>query len=151
MIDITEDDLEIMALTVWAEARGEFLTGQSAVAWVIKNRWKNPGWWSRPHHTIRDVCLCPYQFSCWNRNDPNRNRLINPATKQLESYKSIRALCSDVIKSDEADDPSKGSDHYCTKQIAPYTSWAKNRKPTVVIGNHQFYRIGLQGNNHVVD
>lgn len=40
-------DLDTMALTVWAEARGEAIIGQRAVAWVIRNRWEQPGWWSR--------------------------------------------------------------------------------------------------------
>lgn len=78
---ITDHDLDTVALTVWGEARGESMVGQSAVAWVIRNRQANPGWWSRPHHTLADVCLASYQFSCWNRNDPNYARLTNPATK----------------------------------------------------------------------
>ncbi|MBK8184730.1 MAG: hypothetical protein IPK63_18385 [Candidatus Competibacteraceae bacterium] len=49
-----------MALTVWAEALwGELRMGQRAVAWVIRNRYENPGWWSRNRDGIQDDnCGC---------------------------------------------------------------------------------------------
>lgn len=143
-------DLDIMALTVWAEARGESKEGQKAVAWVIRNRYENPGWWSRQRgdgiqdDTIAAVCLDPYQFSCWNPSDPNRFRLDSPKTRERPDYLAIRDLCREVLESTSHDeDPTEGSDHYCTTAIARYTRWARGRKPVVVIGNHQFYRIGL--------
>ncbi len=141
------DDLGIMALTVWAESRGEGVKGQAAVAWVIRNRWEHPRWWSRnrdgiPDDTIAAVCLDPWQFSCWNPNDPNRARLVNPKTLQDGSVQAIRGICEQVLRS-EILDPADRSDHYCTTKIARYTSWARGRKPVAVIGNHSFYRIEL--------
>lgn len=146
----SEADLTTMALTVWAEARGEMPGGQRAVAWVIRNRFENPGWWSRnagdgiPDDTIAAVCRDPFQFSCWNPADPNRFRLDNPNTQKRPDYLAIRQICEDVLNSTTADDdPTSGSDHYCTIAVARNTRWARGRKPAVVIGNHQFYRIGL--------
>lgn len=141
------DDLDVMALTVWAEARGESVKGQTAVAWVIKNRYLNPRWWSRnkdaiPDDTIAAVCKDPWQFSCWNPNDPNRARLENPATLMRPDVLAIRGLCECVLK-DEIPDPTKRSDHYCTTKIARHTNWAKGRKPVAMIGQHLFYRIEL--------
>ncbi len=144
-----EFDLKIMALTVWAEARGEPKIGQRAVAWVIRNRFETPGWWSRasgvPYNTIAAVCLCPWQFSCWNATDPNRRRLDNPVTLQRADYQAIRALCFDVLSEPPGDDPTSGADHYCTQAVVYKTKWARTRKPVATIGNHCFYRIGLQG------
>ena len=60
---ITDRDIEIVSLTVFGEARGESTVGQSAVVWVIRNRWQNPGWWSRPNHTLADVCLVPQVYN----------------------------------------------------------------------------------------
>jgi hypothetical protein len=44
----TENDRDILARTLWGEARGESLAGQIAVAWTIRNR-VNDGnaksWW----------------------------------------------------------------------------------------------------------
>ena len=144
-----EFDLKIMALTVWAEARGEPVDGQRAVAWVLRNRAAKPGWWSRtegfPYGSIAAVCRCPWQFSCWNANDPNRTRLDDPATQQRADYLAIRALCFDVLSAPPLEDPTTGADHYCTQAVVYKTRWARNLKPVAMIGNHWFYRIGLQG------
>lgn len=142
-------DLKIMALTVWAEARGEPEIGQRAVAWVIRNRFENPGWWSKakdvPNHTLAAVCLCPWQFSCWNDSDPNRKRLEDPATRRRGDFLDVRALCFEVLNAPPLDDPTAGADHYCTHAVVYKTKWARRRKPVATIGNHCFYRIGLQG------
>ena len=145
-----ERDLPTMALTVWAEARGESERGQRAVAWVIRNRFAQPGWWSRergdgiPDDTLAAVCRDPYQFSCWNPADPNRSRLDNPRTQERPDYLAILAICRSVMAAKTADDdPTSGCDHYCTTAVARQTRWARGRAPVVVIGNHQFYRIGL--------
>lgn len=141
-------DLQTMVLTVLAEARGESQLGQKAVAWVIKNRWMNPGWWSRnpgdgiPDDTIAAVCRDPFQFSCWNRNDPNFGKMAE--LKLSSQYDAIERMCRDVLEAEsEDDDPTFGCDHYCVKTIAEQTSWAKGRKPMMRIGNHWFYKIGL--------
>jgi len=67
----TENDRDILARTLWGEARGESLAGQIAVAWTIRNR-VNDGnaksWWGEGY---TGVCQKPYQFSCWNSTDPN--------------------------------------------------------------------------------
>lgn len=142
-------DLDTMALTVWAEARGEAIIGQRAVAWVIRNRWEQSGWWSRqrgdgiPDDTVQAVCRDPWQFSCWNPSDPQSHRLHEPATLRREDVQSIRSICERVLNESRDDDPTLGSDHYCTRLIAPHTKWAIGRKPIASIGNHLFYRIGL--------
>lgn len=147
---VSVNDLTTMALTVWAEARGELEIGRRAVAWVIRNRFESPGWWSRnrgddiPDDTIAAVCRDPYQFSAWNPADPNRSRLDNPKTQERPDYQAIFAICRSVLASKTADDdPTSGCTHYCTVAAARQTRWARGRVPVVVIGNHQFYRIGL--------
>lgn len=141
-------DLEIMALTVWAEARGESPNGQRAVAWVIRNRLENPGWWSRhagdgiPDDTLAAVCRDPYQFSCWNPSDPNRSRLFAIKTRERADYQAILKLCGAVMMADPSTDPTRGADHYCTSAVVRHTRWARGRKPVAVIGNHHFYKIG---------
>lgn len=141
-------DLETMALTVWAEARGESPNGQRAVAWVIRNRLNNPGWWSRqagdgiPDDTLSAVCQKPFQFSCWNPSDPNRARLNNPKTREKGDYLAILKICTEVMAADASADITKGADHYCTSAVVRYTRWARGRTPVMVIGNHHFYQIG---------
>ena len=69
---ISNNDLMIMAKTIWGEARGEGRYGQVAVAWVIRNRAERGGWFG---NTIREVCLKDQQFSCWNNNDCNKTQI----------------------------------------------------------------------------
>lgn len=131
--------LQVYARTVWAEARGESREGQRAVAWVIRNRAENPRWWGRD---IKDVCLKDWQFSCWNVNDPQSQRLL----KDLEStalYESIEDLCIQVLAEPKYMDPTGNSDHYLTTAIMHSTSWSKGRVPERIIGNHAFYRLEL--------
>ena len=148
-MNVSDADLDMMALTVWAEARGEGPDGIAAVAWVIRNRFENPGWWSRQRgdgisdDTIAAVCLDPYQFSCWNPADPNRKKLLSPTTKDRADFKFCRKICEQVMTSSNADDLVKGADHYCTKAVVRHTRWARGRTPVKVIGSHHFYRIGL--------
>lgn len=145
----TETDLITLALTVWAEARGEGLDGQRAVAWVIRTRWEHPGWWSRqrgdgiPDDTITAVCRDPCQFSCWSPDDPHYPRLFLPATRERLDYQLARKVGEDVMNAPPEADITGGADHYCTKAVARYTRWARGHKPIRVIGNHQFYRLGL--------
>src|SRR5580698_3087561 len=67
----TLSDLELCALCVWREARGEGLLGKRGVAHVILNRASEPGWWGS---TIQSVILFPFQFSSFNPSDPNADK-----------------------------------------------------------------------------
>lgn len=78
-LKVTPADLDTLARTLWAECRGEPLLGQQAVAWVIRNRALNPGWWTwhksmklKPVRitAVGGACLSPMQFSCWNMIPP---------------------------------------------------------------------------------
>ncbi|PWK42197.1 hypothetical protein C7534_1054 [Pseudomonas sp. OV226] len=56
---VTENDRDILARTLWGEARGESLAGQIAVAWTIRNRvfdGKTKSWWGEGYAS---VCLKP--------------------------------------------------------------------------------------------
>lgn len=128
---------EIVALTVWAEARWEPIEGIQGVTWVIKNRAAKPGWWGTD---LKSVCLKPYQFSCWLPSDPQSKRLADPATKELDSYKNVLGIVQEVLRGN-VPDPTKGSNHYCTEAVAPATKWAKDATPQVKLGSHLFYRL----------
>ena len=127
-------DLQILALTLYGEARGESTAGRHAVAWVIKNRAAR----RFRGATIRDVCLSPKQFSCWNPTDANRALLEDPRTLLSETYKRIEREARAVVQ-DEVEDPTGGADHYHERSIAPY--WASSMTETARIGHHVFYRM----------
>ena len=60
-------DVDILARTIYGEARGETDEGKRAVGLCILNRYKSKKWFSA--NTIAEVCQKPLQFSCWNKND----------------------------------------------------------------------------------
>jgi len=127
-----DTDTEIMAKTIYGEARGEGISGMEAIANVIMNRVKKPCWWGK---NIQDVCLKPMQFSCWNTNDPNRSKLskdlsddpVFDVCKRI-AVRAIRGLLPDR---------TKGSTHYHTLSVHP--RWASALVPNVQIGHHLFY------------
>ena len=85
---ITEKDRDVLARTIWGEARGESSAGKVAVAWTIRNRvfdGKEKSWWGEGY---AGVCQAPWQFSCWNKTDPNYPFLI--AVKQIPAAISVR-------------------------------------------------------------
>ncbi len=74
---------QLLARCIWGEARGEPIQGKLAVAHVVLNRVKAQSYYGK---TIRDVILKPWQFSCFNENDPN---LLAPVRKgaKMAGYK----------------------------------------------------------------
>ena len=134
-----ELEIDVLARTLWGEARGEGSAGMQAVAAVILNRVnvakeKRGYWWG---NNIIQVCQKPYQFSCWNRSDPNFQKLQAVDETNLYFATAMRVARRAVIGAVE--DPTGGATHHHAAGITPY--WAKNEKPSTVIGKHIFYRI----------
>ncbi len=126
------DPVEVLARTLWGEARGENVRGKEAVAAVVLNRAARPRWWGRD---VVSVCLKPWQFSCWNLTDPNRPKLL-AVTDQDAAFRSCRRIAARAVAGTLAD-PTGGATHYHTKAINP--PWAQGRAPSAEIGQHLFY------------
>jgi spore germination cell wall hydrolase CwlJ-like protein len=133
-----EETVDILARTLWGEARGEPLRGIEAVAAVVLNRVAlatgRRGWWWG--NTIIQVCRKPFQFSCWNEGDPNRARLMDVDAGDL-----VFATCRRIARRAAAgllDDPTRGATHYHNRTVDP--GWAQGRTPCAEIGNHLFYK-----------
>lgn len=133
-----EKDLDVLARTLWGEARGEGYDGQVAVAWTVRNRvddGKVSSWWGEGY---AGVCQKPYQFSCWNKNDPNYPYLSGLKAIPAAQYAQARKAALAVITG-EVSDPTKGATHYHATSIkAP--AWTKGATLTARLGNHVFYR-----------
>lgn len=125
-------EIDTMARTLWGEARGEGSTGMQAVANVITNRVKRGGWYGA---TYQEVCLKPYQFSCWNDTDPNYNKLLNVNTSDSQFAQAVQIATK--AYNGELDDITGGAVNYRAKNASPY--WAKTMTKTARIGNHIFY------------
>lgn len=125
-------ELDILARTVFGEARGETRLGRIAVAHVILNRAAQGGWWG---DTVITVCLKPMQFSCWNDSDPNRVLLLE-ADFENAIYRECYEAALIAYNGNEAD-PTGGACHYHALHVSP--AWAKDR-PFITIGRHKFYK-----------
>lgn len=139
---MTPADLDIVARTIWGEARGESLEGKIAVGWIIRNRADNPKWWSRnpddiPDDTPAAVCRDPAQFSCWLESDPNRAKLL-AVTVTDAAFRECLMVTAGVLSGNMAD-PTGGANHYHAMSVAP--RWAVGRQPDARVGNHLFYKI----------
>jgi len=139
--ELTSLDLDVAARTVYGEARGETFSGMLAVAWVIRNRseidlWNDgrPDWWGE---TLFQVCKKAYQFSCWNKHDPNLQKLMNLETTNGLYREALTAVCVALV-SPIKEDPTEGATHYHHKGVHP--RWATGKKHHYQHGPHLFYR-----------
>lgn len=133
---LNESEVRLLAATVWGEARSEGEQGMRAVAHVMMNRVGD-----RFGQNIETVIMTPYQFSVWNRGDPNRRLVSNPdayATggTALETWETAQRIAREVL-SGQSVDPTGGALFYHTRAVRP--SWARQGVGRHVIGAHVFY------------
>jgi spore germination cell wall hydrolase CwlJ-like protein len=131
-LTVSAQDLDLMARTVWGEARGEGEAGQVAVAWVIRNRLARP---RRFRPTIAGICLQPLQFSCWNADDPNRPKL-DRLSADTPGFAAITAIARDVLAGARPD-PTQGAQFYYSSAAVP--SWAEGHRPCAEIAAFKFF------------
>jgi N-acetylmuramoyl-L-alanine amidase len=139
-LDKISHAVDILARTIWGEARGEPLKGQAAIAHVVLNRRavaKQYGrfWWGSD---VIEICQKLYQFSCWLEADPNLAKLLMVNADDF-IFASCLRIARRAVNGVLNDDPTDGATHYHARQITPH--WAKGRAPLAEIGNHIFYRI----------
>lgn len=131
------DPQDVLARTIWGEARGGGVPGMTAVAAVVLNRVADPGWWG---DDILSVCAAREQFSCWNEDDPNRAKAlaVTDADPQFAEALSIAAMAVDGTLID----PTHGADsYYALGTTVP--AWATSDDYRCTIGTQAFYRVGV--------
>ena len=91
-IDITiyQKDIELIAKTVYGEARGCSVVEQSAVIWCILNR-VDAG-----YGTIEDVITAPYQFTGYKENNPVVGDYVELAIDVLIRWQAEKYCIGDV-------------------------------------------------------
>lgn len=134
----TEKARDILARTLWGEARGEGLPGQIAVAWTIRNRvndGRSKSWWGEGY---AGVCLKSWQFSCWNKNDVNYPYLSGAKAIPFGQFAQAQKA-ADLVMSGSVKDPTSGATHYYAITIPKSPAWAKSAKETLRLGRHIFF------------
>lgn len=135
-------DFILFALCIWREARGEALNTKQAVAWSIRNRVLNPGWWG---HSFETVILMPYQYSSFNRTDPNATKLpmMTDPTWADCLLVSQQVYSTDPQTAPQIPDPTNGATSYFDASMdANPPTWATDgsMKKTADIGRIHFYK-----------
>lgn len=135
-------DLQIMARTLWGEARGEGIEGLEAVARVIINRYKAKKWFTgyrvengRKIPAIKETCLKKSQFSCWNKKDANYPKLL-----LVDEKNPVFVKCLDIAEKaidGRLPDFTNNATFYHTRAIKP--KWALHHSPCYETGGHLFY------------
>lgn len=126
----------VIAKTLWGEARGEPPEGMQAVASVIERR-RQLGW--RKAKSAAQVCLTPFQFSCWNKDDPNRVRMDAVARQPDAAYERALVLAGHILDGD-LDENAEGATHYYALSLRKPPFWAVGRTPCCRRGNHLFFK-----------
>jgi len=144
----------VMGLLLCGEARGEQDAGgnleavaMAAVYWCCKNRQQKSRWLNL---SLREIALQPWQFSCFNKNDPNREKLLDLWKTDPVTWERADTVC-DLVETGYPD-PTRGATHYCTKSLwgtspvgSAKTQWyhkseidSGRTRMTVQIGGHVF-------------
>jgi len=116
---VTQEELELLARVIHAEARGEDFEGQVAVGAVVLNRVKD----HRFPNTIHDVVYQPGAFTAVI------DKQIH-LTPNQSAYLAAEAALN-------GEDPTEGAIYYYNPRTAT-DRWIKTRPVVKTIGNHTF-------------
>lgn len=133
MIDLN-DPVQVLAGTLWGEARSTGAPGMRHVASVVLNRVAHPGWWGSD---VVSICLAPWQFSCWNENDPNRAKIL--AVTEADGWFAIAKSIATQAIAGQLSDETFGADSYFALTMPTKPRWAVSAQHTFSDGWHSFW------------
>jgi len=136
----------VLAMTVWGEGRGESAEAKCAIAHTAVERARIKG------TSVKSQCLKKSAYSCFNRNDKNRTKLLNPLKWDSVKVWEQCLLAAEDALSGRSSSPAKGATHYVVKRywMRPTAAgrrpeWFElleiangNTKKIAVIGGHVF-------------
>ena len=140
------EDIDVVARTLYGEARGEGKQGMIAVACVIVTRAMIAADYYDTHGaahplfgdgSLASACKAPLQFSCWNQNDPNLRTI-----EQVTPADPIFLMAEDIAteaENDQLDDITNNATHYYDKRTAEPPRWADGKTPCYAYGHHLFF------------
>lgn len=86
--------------------------------------------------SVAQTCLKRFQFSCWNKKDPNLDKILSVNTQDAKFCECLQI--AERALSGELKDFTNGAVYYHTKSIKPY--WAQHKSPCYEVKHHLFYR-----------
>lgn len=151
-------DRSVLALTMWAEARGDGREGNSsveeriAVGCVVRNRLAEPGRFRADAPTYRAVCLAPSQFSCWLKVGGSANyaalmalaeRVAGGLSSDDAAFAESLYLADGIMARVLLDRTGGATAYYAPAAMTPrgrVPQWATG-KATLAVGSQLFLRL----------
>jgi|SRR6516165_2267393 hypothetical protein len=127
-------DLELLELCVWRESRNQAPEGMFAVACSIRNRVEHPTWWG---HDWATVILKPWQYSSFNKNDPNEEKWPQDGSPE---FLEVCHQCEAVMNGEP--DSTDGATNYYDTSITFPKAWGSESQwdNTLNIGAFRFWK-----------
>lgn len=130
-------EFSLLALAMDREGRGQSFKGKLGIGWAIRNRVLKPGkdWWG---DDWEEVILKPFQFSAFNKGDPNAYRF--PKDPKSDSDWAQTLQIAENVYQGVLADPTGGATHYHRYDMQPFPKWVEGATFTVQLGDHLFYK-----------
>lgn len=130
-------DHEILARTAWGEFRSHGEEGMQTVLNTVCNRLASGiTWWGA---SLRDICLHPKQYSCWNASDPNRPKIMAVTVKDPQ-YVLALGLAEQAMSA-RLPDITKGADSYFDERLKTWPKWCAGLQPLFFLHPHRYFRV----------
>jgi spore germination cell wall hydrolase CwlJ-like protein len=128
------DPVQLLALAIWRESRGESLAAKLGVAWTIRNRCSMAPAQGFKSDIAGNV-LKPWAFSSFMQGDPNSVKYPAPTDQSwLDSLAAAQAI--------EADPTMGAVFYYSAPRSQPPHEWGAVEH-SADIGNLHFFRIAV--------
>ena len=133
---LTSVEIEILAKTIYGEARKETHDVRLAIAWTILNRVRSKNWRGE---SVVDVCQYPFDYPSWHKEKELLLSLKkeNGDKQYLLIYQMIESLADGKYT-----DPTNGCTTYClhTKRMP---KWTVPLEAEVKIGRYLFFKLNV--------
>ena len=140
---VNDSETVLLARMIFGEARSCVDLEKIAVAYTTINRATDGKKWNG--ETVKDAILKPNQYSCFNRGDANRRKIMDPEKYDAMAFERCLEIAEKVL-SGKYDDPTNGATHYFNpKSARPKWAGRMQKIGKIQVGKndkskHEFYK-----------
>ncbi|MDP3027413.1 MAG: cell wall hydrolase [Nanoarchaeota archaeon] len=127
----------LLARMLYGETRNCSKEEKIAVAYTVINRANDNKKWNGEN--VKEVILKPWQYSCFNKNDANYEKLKDPINDDADSFYDCLKVANEVLQGKHSE-LNKGQTHYFNPKVVK-PKWADEMYKIGKIKNskHEFY------------
>lgn len=132
-----DSDDVLLARMLYGESRSCSEEEKIAVAYTAINRANDGKKWNGKN--VKEAILKPWQYSCFNKNDANYEKLKDPMKDDAESFCECLKVANEVLQGKHSE-LNKGQTHYFNPGVVK-PKWADEMYKIGKIKNskHEFY------------